>query len=67
MKNKSDKTQILKLTQPDEEKEIRFELSFLESLTIQERFDMMLEKNRLIYKLLESNGHRKTSGVFKRS
>lgn len=61
------KTRVLKLPHPDEEKEIRFELDFMESLTFQERFQMMLEKNKLIKKLLESNGHRKAAGVFKRS
>lgn len=67
MKNRSNKAKVLKLVSPDEKEEIRFELSFLQSLTIQERFQMMQEKNQLINKLLESNGHRKAAGVFKRS
>ena len=67
MNNRPRKAKVLKLIDHDEKEEIRFELSFLESLTIQERFQMMEEKNQLIIKLLESNGHRKTAGVFKRS
>lgn len=65
MQNRSPKTMILKLSDADEEREISFELSFLESLTIQERFQMMHEKNQFINKLLEANGHRKAAGVFK--
>ncbi len=67
MRHGPNKAKILKLTHHDEDKELRFEIKFLESLTIQERFQMMHEKNQVIKKLLELNGHRKTAGVFKRS
>lgn len=67
IEDRSNKAKILKLANHDQEQEIRFELEYLQSLTIQERFRMMREKNKLIHKLLESNGHRRTAGVFKRS
>jgi hypothetical protein len=37
---------ILKLDDHDEEKEIEFELSYLLSLTLQERFQLMFKKTK---------------------
>ena len=52
------KNTILKLTDSDEEKEIQFELDFLFSLSIQERFQLLLNRNIELLKILEKNGHR---------
>lgn len=60
-------TRILKLDDHDEEKEIDFEISWLLSLTVQERFHLMLNKTRELIALLEKNGHRRPSQVIKRT
>ena len=60
------KNTILKLTDPDEEKEIIFELKYLFSLSIYERFQLMLNRNRELINILEKNGHRRTPGIIKR-
>ena len=61
------KNTILKLSDSDEEKEIQFELDFLFSLTLQERFQMMMIRNRELLDILEKNGHRRTSEIIKRT
>jgi len=58
---------ILKLDDHDEEKEIEFELSYLLSLTLQERFQLMFKKSKELIDLLEKNGHRRPDGIFKRT
>ena len=60
-------TRVLKLDDHDEEKEIEFELSWLLSLTIQERFKLMQAKTHELIELLEKNGHKRTPQVVKRS
>ncbi len=60
------KTSILKLKNHNESQEIDFEIDFILSLDIPQRFEMMEEKNRMINMLLEKNGHRKTSEIIKR-
>jgi len=50
---------ILKLDDHDEKKEIEFELSYLLSLTLQERFQLMFKKSKELIDLLEKNGHRR--------
>ncbi len=60
------KTSILKLKNHNESQEIDFEIDFILSLDIPQRFEMMEEKNRLIKMLLEKNGYRKTSEIIKR-
>ena len=57
---------LLLLKKDDEKKEIEFELQYLLSLTIQERFQLMLRKSREMQALLEQNGHGKTAEVLKR-
>jgi hypothetical protein len=57
---------LLLLKKDDEKKEIEFELRYLLSLTIQERFQLMQNKSREMLNLLEQNGHRKTTEVIKR-
>ena len=61
------KNTILKLSDSDEEKEIQFELDYLFSLTVQERFQMMMNRNRELLDILEKNGHRRTSEIIKRT
>lgn len=57
---------LLLLKKDDEKKEIEFELQYLLSLTVQERFQLMWRKNREMLALLEQNGHRKAAEVVKR-
>lgn len=58
---------ILKLADFNEEKEIQFELDYLFSLSIQERFQLMFNRNRELLNLLVKNGHRRTSEIIKRT
>ena len=63
------KTRILKLEPggQDRDKELDFELDFLESLSVQERFDMLLEASRLLKEMLYRYGHRKPFEIVKRT
>lgn len=58
---------ILKLSKHNENKEIEFELDYLESLTIQERFQMMFQKTREMLNLLNRHGNRTTTRIIKRT
>ena len=58
---------ILKLKRPNERKEIEFELRFLKSLSVRQRFELMLQKTREMVNLLERNGHRRPFKVIKRT
>jgi hypothetical protein len=58
---------VLKLDEHNEEKEIEFELSWLLSLTVQERFQLMFNKTKELIELLESNGHRRPTQIIKRT
>jgi len=58
---------VLKLNDHDEDKEIEFELAWLSSLSIQERFALMFKKTREMLALLEANGHRRPPQVVKRT
>jgi len=57
----------LKLNEHDEEKEIEFELSWLPSLSTEQRFDLMFKKSRELVALLEANGHRRSPEIIKRT
>jgi hypothetical protein len=57
---------VLLLKKDNEKKEIEFELQYLLSLTVQERFQLMQRKSREMLALLEQNGHGKTAEVLKR-
>ena len=57
---------ILLLKKDNEKKEMDFELQYLLSLTIKERFQLMQKKSREMRNLLEQNGHRKTAEILKR-
>ena len=58
---------ILKLNRHNREKEIEFELRYLKSLSVRERFEMMSKKTKEIINLLEKNGHRRSFKVIKRT
>lgn len=58
---------ILKLKGHDDDRELKFELKYLASLTTRQRFEMMFRKTREILNLLGKNGHGKTTEVIKRT
>jgi len=57
---------LLLLKRDDEKKEIEFELEYLLSLTLQQRFRLMQKKNREMLALLKQNGHGKAFEIYKR-
>ena len=65
MGNKANGT-ILLLNKDNEKKEMDFELQYLLSLTIKERFLLMQKKSREMRNMLEQNGHRKAAEILKR-
>lgn len=58
---------VLKLDDHNEDEEIEFELSWLLSLTLKERFQLMAKKTQELLELLESNGHRRPPQIIKRT
>ena len=58
---------ILKLSQPDEEGELEFELNYLASLTFEERLKMMREKSREMLRQMVEHGHRRSFEIVKRT
>lgn len=58
---------ILKLNKHNLNKEIKFELRYLASLSTRERFAMMFRKTKEIIDLLNKSGHRKPSEIIKRA
>jgi len=60
-------TQILKLSRHNARKEIEFELKYLESLSVRQRFKMMFKKTKEIVNLLEKSGHRRPFEIIKRT
>lgn len=60
-------TQVLKLSRHNTKKEIEFELRFLKSLSIRERFEMMLRKTKEMIGLLEKSGCRRPPKIIKRT
>ena len=58
---------ILKLSHPDEEKELEFELNYLTSLTFEERLQMMRQKSREMLKQMVEHGHRRPFEIVKRT
>ena len=57
---------ILILRDSNEVKEIKFELRYLSSLSLEQRFSLMQEKTLELKSNLEKNGHRRTSQIIKR-
>ncbi len=60
------KTNTLLLKSHDEEAEIAFELQYLLSLSINQRFMLMENKSKEMKRLLYAHGHGKTPGIIKR-
>lgn len=61
-----EKKGILILRKGDEKREIEFELDYLTSLSLQDRFALMLNKSRELKINLEKNGHRTAPAIIKR-
>jgi hypothetical protein len=57
---------ILLLKDSNEKKEIEFELEYLLSLSLDQRFMLMNNKTQELKNNLEKNGHRKTPQIIKR-
>lgn len=58
---------ILKLDRHNEDKEIKFELDYLTSLTTQQRFQMMFQKHKEMLSLRKkTNAHRTVTEIIKR-
>jgi hypothetical protein len=57
---------ILVLKKEDQNRKIEFELDYLSSLSLRDRFAMMFAKNHELKISLENNGHRKSPSVIKR-
>ena len=58
---------ILVVADDDPELELAFELAFLGSLTIQERFNLMFRRSREMLELLRRHGHREPAAIVERS
>lgn len=58
---------VLKLRRHNKQKEVDFELKYLQSLTIQQRFRMVFEKSKQMRELLKRSGHRKAFEIIKRT
>lgn len=58
---------ILKLDKNNPKKEIEFELKYLKSLSLKERFALMFKKTQEMVNLLEKSGHRRPFKVIKRA
>lgn len=57
---------ILKLDNHDEDSEIAFEIDYLLSLSIKQRFEMMFQKTNEIRSLMKNHGYRKNIQIIKR-
>lgn len=58
---------VLKLNRHNAKKEIEFELEYLKSLSVRQRFELMFKKTKEIVELLERSGHRKPFKIIKRT
>ncbi len=58
---------VLKLDKEDEAREIEFELHYLTSLTVKERFYMMHMKSQEMKKMLRKRGYTKSFEIVKRA
>lgn len=58
---------VLKLKTDNERKEIEFELRYLVSLTVKQRFQLMFRKTQEILRLLKKSGQRRSFEVIKRT
>lgn len=58
---------VLQMDAHDEDKELDFELDYLQSLTTQQRFELMFRKSKEIVEVLIRNGHREPTAITKRT
>jgi hypothetical protein len=58
---------VLKLEKDDENREIEFELRYLNSLTTKEQFIIMEKKSDEMKKMLRKRGYRKSTEIIKRT
>ena len=61
-----EKKGLLVLSRGSEEREIEFEIAYLTSLSVGDRFALMLGKSRELRHNLEKNGHRTPPAIIKR-
>ena len=61
-----EKKGLLVLGKEEEKGELEFELNYLTSLSLQDRFALMLNKSRELKTNLEKNGHRTALAIIKR-
>ena len=61
-----EKKGLIVLGKDDEKRELEFELNYLTSLSLQDRFALMLKKSRELKTNLEKNGHRTAPAIIKR-
>ena len=60
-------TPIYKIGPDDEVDELELELEFQASLTVDQRYRMMINASRTILKMLIDNGHKKPFEIIKRT
>lgn len=58
---------ILKLKKNNPKKEQEFELKYQQSLSLAERFQMVLHQSKLVLQMLIDHGYRKPAEVIKRT
>lgn len=57
----------LKLKKHNAKKEEEFEQKFQRSLSLTDRFRMVVRQSKLVLRMLIDNGHRKPTEIFKRT
>jgi hypothetical protein len=58
---------ILKLSDGDEEQELQFDLEYLRSLTVEQRFEAVLSQSEIVVQMLLDRGHLKPAEIVKRA
>lgn len=58
---------IYKIGPDDEVDELELELEFQRSLTVEQRYKMMMDASRTILRILIDNGHKKPFEIIKRT
>jgi hypothetical protein len=58
---------IYKIGPDDEVDELELELEFQRSLTVEQRYKMMMDASRTILRMLIDNGHKKPFEIIKRT
>jgi hypothetical protein len=61
-----EKKGLLVLREGNEQREIEFEIDYLTSLSVSDRFALMLGKSRELRLNLEKNGHRTAPAIIRR-